>query len=93
MFADQLPDLDYINNLPGLVCLDGDMNVYFSNSLKSLIRQILTTLSFHSLDQVSNKPTHKCCYIVDWAVIRPEDDIHIESSATDSLESDHYCIK
>ena len=26
MFTEQLPDLDYVNNLPGFVCLVGDMN-------------------------------------------------------------------
>ena len=28
MFTEQLPGLDYINNLPGLACLVGDMNIH-----------------------------------------------------------------
>ena len=31
MFTEQLPDLDYVNNLPGFVCLVGDMNILFDN--------------------------------------------------------------
>ena len=32
MSTEQLPDLlDYVNNLPGFVCLVGEMNIHFSN--------------------------------------------------------------
>ena len=94
MFTEQLPDLvDYINNLPGFVCLVGDMNIHFDNPLQSLTKQILTTLSLYSLVQVINKPTHRCGHIIDWVIVRPDDDIHIKSTVTDSLESDHYCTK
>ena len=34
-----------------------------------------------------------CGHIIDWVVVRSYDDIHIKSIDTDSLESDHYCIK
>ena len=92
MFTEQLPDLlDYVDNLPGFVCLVGDMNIDFDNPLQSLIKQILTTLSLHSLVQVINKPTHRCGHIIDWVIVRPDDDIHKKSTITDSLESEHYC--
>ena len=94
MFTEQLPDrLDYINNLPGFVCLVGYMNIHFDNQLQSLTKHALTTLNLHSLFQVINKPTHTCGQIIDWVVVRPDDDIHEKSTATDSLESDHHCIK
>ena len=94
MFTEQLPDLlDYVNNLPGLVCLVGDMNILFDNPLQSLTKQSLTTLCLYSLVQVIDKPTHRCGYIIDWVIVRPDDDIHIKSTVTDSLESDHYCTK
>ena len=32
-------------------------------------------------------------HIIDWVVVRSDDDIHRKSSVTDSLESGHYCIK
>ena len=36
MFSEQLPDLlDYVSNLPGFVCLVGDMNIHFDNPLQS----------------------------------------------------------
>ena len=94
MFTEQLLDLlDYVDNLPGFVCLVGDMNIHFDNPLQSLTKQTLTTLSLYSLVQVINKPTHRCSYIIDWVIVRPDDDIHRKPTVTDSLESDHYCTK
>ena len=94
MFTEQLPDLlDYVNNLPGFVCLVGDMNIHFDNPLQSLTNQTLTTLSLHNLVQVINKTTHKCGHIIDWVIIQPDEDIHKKCTITDSLESDHYCTK
>ena len=94
MFTEHLPDLvDYINNLPGFVCLVGDMNIYFENPLQSLTKYTLTTLDLYNLVQVINKPTHKCGHIIDWFVVQPDDDIHRKSTVSDSLESDDYYIK
>ena len=79
MSAEQLPDLlDYVSNLPGLDCLVGDMNIHFDNPLQSLTKQTLTTLSLYVLVQVINKPTHMCGLIIDWVVVRPDDDIRIK---------------
>ena len=94
MFTEQLSDLlDYVNSLPGFVCLVGDMNIHFDNPLQSLTKQTLSTLSLYDLVQVINKPTHRCGHIIDWVIVRPDDDIHRKSTVTDSLESDHYCTK
>ena len=94
MFTEQLPDLlDYVNNLPGFVCLVGDMNIHFDNPLQSPTKQTLTTLSLYNLVQVINKPTHRYGHIIDWVIVRPDDDIHKKSTATNSLKSDHYCTK
>ena len=38
-------------------------------------------------------PTHWCGHIIDWVIVRPDDDIPKKSTVTDSLESDHYCTK
>ena len=94
MFTEQLPDfLDYVNNLPGFVCLVGDMNIHFDNPLQSLTKQTLSTLSLYGLVQVISKPTHRFGHIIDWVIVRPDVDIHRKSTVTDSLESDHYCTK
>ena len=94
MFTEQLPDLlDYGSNLPGFVCLDGDMNIHFDNPLQSLTKQTLTTLSLNNLVQVINKPTHRCGHTIDWVIARPDDDIHRKSTVAYSLESDNYCTK
>ena len=69
------------------------MNIHFDNPLQSLTKQTLTNLSLYDLFQVINKPNHKCGHIIDWVVVRPDDDIHIKFTVTDSLESDHYCTK
>ena len=93
-FTEQLPDLiDYVSNLPGFVCHVSDMNIHFDNPLQSLSKQAFTTLSLHSLVQVINKTTHRCGHIIDWVIVRPDDDINKKSIVADSLESDHYCIK
>ena len=92
MFTELLPNLlDYISNLPGVVCLVGDIIIHFDHPLQSLTKQTLTTLSIYSFVQVIDKPTHRCGHIIDWVFVRPDDDIHRKS--TDSLESDNYCIK
>ena len=69
------------------------MNIHFDNPLQSLTKQTLSTLSLYSLVQVINKPTHRCGHIIDWVIVRPDDDIQRKSTVTDSLESDHYCTK
>ena len=77
MFTEQLPDIpDYVINLPVFVCLVGDINIHFDNPLQSLTKQTLTTLSLCNLAQVINKPTHRCGHIIDWVIVRYDDDIH-----------------
>ena len=76
MFTEQLPDLDYVNSLPGFVCLVGDMNIHIDNPLKSLTKQTLTALSSHNLVQVINKPTHRYGHIIDWVIVQPDNDIN-----------------
>ena len=77
MFTEQLPyHLDYVDNLPGLVCLVGDMNINFDNPLQSLTKQTSTTFNLYSLVQVINKPAHMQGHIIDWVIVRPDDDIH-----------------
>ena len=83
MFIEKLPGLlDYVSNLPGFVCPVGDMNIHFYNPLQSPTKQILTTLSLYYLVQVINKPTHRCGHIIDWIIVRPDDDIHRKSTVT-----------
>ena len=78
MSTAQLPDLlDYIINLPGYVCLVGDMNINFDNPLQSLTKHTSTTLRVYNLVQVINKFTNKCGHITDWIDVRPDDDTHL----------------
>ena len=94
MFTEQLTYLlDYVNSLPGFVCLVGDMNIHLNNPLQSLTKQNLTTLRPYNLVQVINKPTHRCGHIIDCVIVRPDDDIHKKYTVTDSLESDYYYTK
>ena len=86
MFAEQLPDLlYYLSYLPGYVSPAGDMNIHFDNPLQSITKQNLTAFSLHSLVQVINEPTHMCGHIIDWVIVRNDDDIIEKSTATDSL--------
>ena len=52
------------------------MNIHIDNTLQSLTKQTLTTLSLYNLVQITNKPTHNCGHIIDWVVVRPDDHIH-----------------
>ena len=49
------------------------------------------TLSHYSLVQVINEPTYRCGHIINWVIVRPDDDIHKKYTIANSLESDHYC--
>ena len=69
------------------------MNIHIDNPLQSPTKHNLSTLSLHSLVKVTNKPTHRFGHIIDWVIVRPDDDIHKKYTVTDSLESDHYCTK
>ena len=52
VFTEQLPDLlDYVNNLPVLVCLVGDMNIHFDDPLQSLTKQTLLLLVFITMSK------------------------------------------
>ena len=94
MFTELLPDLlDYVNNHSGFVSLVRDMNIHLDNPSQSPTKQNLTTLGLNSLVQVINKPTHRCSHIIDWDIVRPDDDILKTYTVTDSLESGHYCTK
>ena len=68
------------------------MNIHVENPPQSITIQTLTTLSLNNLVQVINKPTHRYGHIIDWIIVRPDDDNHGKSTVTDSLESGHYCI-
>ena len=76
MLTEHMPDLDYIDNHPGFVCLVGDMNIHFYNLQQTQTIQTLTTLNLYNLVQVINKPNHMCGHIIDWLVDQPDDDIH-----------------
>ena len=69
------------------------MSIHFDNPLHSLTKQNLSTLGLYNLVHVINKPTHNCGHIIDRVLARPDDDIHRKPSVTDSVVSNHYCIK
>ena len=69
------------------------MNIHFDIPLPSLFKQTFTIIGLCSFIHIINKNTHRCRHIIDWAVVRPYNDIHRKSTVTDSLESDHDCNK
>ena len=79
---------------PPRTCLSfDDLHIHLDNPLQSLTKQTLTTLHLHNLVQLINMPTHRCGHIIDWVIVRPDEDIHVKSIVTDTLESEHYCTK
>ena len=52
MFTEQLPDLlENINNLPGLACFVGDMNIHFNNPSQSQTKLTLLLSIFQTLSR------------------------------------------
>ena len=93
MFTDQLPELlDYTNTLHGHICLTGDANIHFDCVNETLTKRTVDLLAQYNLEQVIDSSTHKKGHILDWIVIRPDDDVHTGSTVSDALESDHQCI-
>ena len=93
MFTDQLPELlDYTNTLHGHICLTGDANIHFDCVNETLTKRTVDLLAQYNLEQVIDSSTHKKGHILDWVVIRPDDDVHTGSTVSDALESDHQCI-
>ena len=94
MFTEQLPDfLEYANNLHGHVCFCGDANIHFDQCHESLVKKTVELLSLHNFKQIVSMPTHKKGHILDWTVIRDDDDdFHVSTVVTDALESDHCCV-
>ena len=56
------------------------MNIHIVNPLQSLTKHNLTTRNLYDVVQVIMKPTHMCGHIIDWAIDRPDDDIHFIST-------------
>ena len=53
MFTEQLPDiLEYVDNLPGLVCLVSDMNIH----------------NYKPLQSTTTTTTNRCGHINDWSL-------------------------
>ena len=59
--------LDYVNSLPGFVCLVGEMNINLDNPLQSPTKQTLTTLNHHNLVHVINHSQVR--HIIDWVIV------------------------
>ena len=46
----------------------------------------------YNFKQVVTQSTHRRGHILDCVIIRPNDQVHLSSEVTDSLESDHLCV-
>ena len=70
IFTEQMSNLlYYINNLPGLVFLVGEMNIHFDNELQSLTLQTMTTFGLYNNVQIINNSTHMSGHMIDWVVV------------------------
>ena len=72
LFSEQLSVLlDYICNLPGLVCLVDDMNIHFDNPQQSLAKQTMTTFINSHLTPATLAPAHTpCLFSIDLYTVR-----------------------
>ena len=90
MFTEQLHDLfDYVSNLPGFVCLVGDMNIHFDNPLQSLTKLCnLINLSKSLISPLTGVVISLTGLLFDLTMTSIK-----KYTVTDSLESYHYCTK
>ena len=80
------------NSLRGQICILGDMNIHYDCSDHPLTAKTLDMLNMYNFKQVVTQSTHRCGHILDCVIIRPNDQVHLSSELTDSLESDHLCV-
>ena len=93
IFCEQFPDLiDTCNSLRGQISILGDMNIHYDCHDHPLTSKTLDLLYMYNFKQVVSQSTHRRGQILDCIIIRPNDQIHLSSEVTDSLESDHLCV-
>ena len=80
------------NSLHGQLCILGDFNIHFDCPHTPLTAKTVDILNAYSLQQVVTEPTHKGGHILDWVIVRPDEQIHRSTRVSDCLESDHYCL-
>ena len=80
------------NSLRGQICTHGDMNIHYDCPDHPLTAKTLDMLNMYNFKQVVTQCTHRRGHILDCVIIRPNDQVHLSSEVTDSLESDHLCV-
>ena len=80
------------NSLRGQICILGDMNIHYDCPDHPLTAKTLDMLYMYNFKQVVTQSNHRRGHILDCVIIRPNDQVHLSSEVTDSLESDHLCV-
>ena len=80
------------NSLRGQICILGDVNIHYDFPDHPLTAKTLDMLYMYNFKQVVTQSTHRRGHILDCVIIRPNDQVHLSSEVTHSLESDHLCV-
>ena len=92
-FINELCDLldMYLIDQHHLVFL-GDFNLHFDSDVEPYVLQMKTCLHNRNLKQLVNKPTQKHNHILDWVIVREDDELIQNIDVVDKCLSDHYVI-
>lgn len=93
LFPDQFADLlEYINSLTGKPLIVGDFNFHYDCPTYTYTAQLIELLHSFSLQQLVTFPTHRCDHILDWIIVRKDDNILKSVCPDHTLPSDHCCV-
>ena len=70
----------------------GDFNLHFDSDIETYALQMKTCLHNRNLKQIVRKPTQKSNHILDWVIVRDDDELIQNIDVIDKCLSDHYVI-
>ena len=93
MFIEEFCDLldNYLITNDHLVLL-GDINLHYDSEVEFYAQKMKTCLRNRNLTQLINEPTHIKNHILDWVIVRDDDDLVQNIEVSDKCLSDHYVV-
>ena len=84
--------MEFINTLKGQTLILGDMNFHYDNLTHPHTIQAIDLLDTFCFTQLVKETTHQKGHILDWVMVRPEEDLVKSVLVSQELSSDHFSI-
>ena len=68
------------------------MNVLFDSPESPCAAEVLSSLDMFNFSLAVNEPTHGRGHILDWIMLRPEDNVLCSTPVNPSIASDHFSV-